>query len=246
MRKSEGGNMKGIEKMIVLMAILGLATAVFVHAAPTGVDEISVGESSRFNTSVTTPTQVFAQAGNVTELSINATGVTTSWQGYYGNVTGTLVLADSSGNNFYDWNVSIPSGEVYASRNDTVTWTAINCTNTTEVSQEETYLGQTATDPDSVTNTYSLTSHPSFLVGTANMTGCYSTHAYDNESGQATGFWQVLLSDTAEHTVYTTILDSSVLTGFNNRPWNFELLVGENGKAGNEGTTPYYFYVELQ
>jgi hypothetical protein len=97
-----------------------------------------------------------------------------------------------------------------------------------------------------VSNTYTLTSHPDFLVGSRNMTSCASTHAYDSTGDQGTGFWQVLLKDSSDYIVYSTIIDDSVQSGFNNRPWHFELLVGENGKAGNEATTPYYFYVELQ
>ena len=235
--------MKG--KMAILLVLALLIAASFVAADPTGATDVTQVTSSSYNLSAVSPGQANAQAGNVTELSLNGTGITTSWQGYYGNITGKLILADASGNNFYDWNVSTPSGEVYASRSNAVDWSTINCSNSTEVSSEETYLGQSATDPDSVSNTFALTSHPSFFVGAANLTGCYSTHAYDNTGGQATGFWQVLLHDST-NTVYSTILDSSVGAGFNNQPWDFELLVGENGKDGDTTLTPYYFYVELQ
>jgi hypothetical protein len=77
------------------------------------------------------------------------------------------------------------------------------------------------------------------------MTGCYSTKAYNSAGEQGTGFWQVLLNDET-NSVYTTILDDSPETGFNSQDWDFQLLVGENGKVGNEAVTPYYFYVELQ
>lgn len=229
--------------MVILAIVVGLLSIGVVSAQPIGAEDAIVVNSTRYNTSLISPSQVNAQAGNVTELTINASGVTTSWQGYYGNVTGSLILADSQGNNFYDWNVSSPSGEIYASRSSSVTWASINCSNTTAVTTEETYLGQSASDPDSVSNTYSLTSHPAFLVGSRNMTNCSSTHAYDSTGDQGTDFWQVLLND-GPNTVYSTIMSAG--TGFNSLDWDFELLVGENGKAGNEGATPYYFYVELQ
>lgn len=237
--------MKGLDRIFLVLAIVTVLSSFYASAQPFGVTDISEGASSRYSSSAT-PTQVNAQAGNVTELSINATAVTTSWQGYYGNITGNIILADASGNNFYNWSITQPSGEVYASRNDSITWTGINCSQAADVATEEAYLGQQATDPDSVSNTFVLTTHPAFFVGAKNMTGCYSTHAYDSTGGQGTGFWQVLLTDTQGYTVYTSVIDSSVQTGFNNRPWQFELLVGENGKVGNEGITPYYFYVELQ
>lgn len=237
--------MKMRGKTAILLVLALLVTASFVAADPAGATSVTEVTSSTYNVSAISPGQANAQAGNVTELSLNGSGVTTSWQGYYGNITGTIILADASGNNFYDWNISTPSGEVYASRSNAVDWSTINCSNSTDVSSEETYLGQNATDPDSVSNTFALTSHPSFYVGSTNITGCYSTHAYDSTGGQGTGFWQVLLHDTA-NTVYSTILDSSVGTGFDSNPWNFELLVGENGKNGDTTVTPYYFYVELQ
>jgi hypothetical protein len=189
---------------------------------------------------------VNAEAGNVTELMINGTAVTTSWQGFYGNVSGTLILGDADGNKFYEWgNMTSPSGEVYASRSNSVTWASVNCSDAAAVSTEETALGQAASDPDSVTNTFTVTNHPSFFVGSTNVSGCYSTQAYNSSGEKGTGFWQVLLGDGVD-TVYTTILDESPQTGFNGNPWDFQLLVGENGKPGNETTTPYYFYVELQ
>src|SRR3989344_2131805 len=38
-----------------------------------------------------------AQAGNVSELNIFGYSTTQTWQGYFGNVTGAIKLADSSG-----------------------------------------------------------------------------------------------------------------------------------------------------
>ena len=224
--------------------MLGLFSLYAISAQPYG-GNVTAGESSRFNASIA-PTMAYAQAGNVTQLSIDGTALTTSWQGFYGNVTGTLILGDANGNKFYTWgNLSSPSGEVYASRSNSVTWASIDCASIANITAEQTYLGQTAADPDSVTNTYTLTSHPSFLVGATNLTGCYSTKAYNSSGVQGNGFWQVLLDDKT-NSVYTTLLDNNPETGFNNKPWDFQLLVGENGKVGNEAATPYYFYVELQ
>jgi hypothetical protein len=238
--------MKRLEKIMVFLLVAVAFFTAFALAEPYGADDVSYVTSSRYNTSAITPDSIDAIAGNVTEITLNATTVTTSWQGFYGNVSGEIILADSSGNNFYDWNLSTPSGQVYASRSDAVTWESIACITPVLLGAEETYLGQTADDGDSITNTYTLTNHPWFLSGTTNITGCNATKAYDSTGEQgADSFWQVLLSDGA-NTVYSTILEDGLTNGFNNAPWHFELLVGENGKSGSEGSTPYYFYVELQ
>jgi hypothetical protein len=236
--------MNTTKRSVFLLLLVGLFSLYAVSAQPYG-GNVTAGASSRFNESGFAPTIAYAQAGNVTQLSINGTAITTSWQGFYGNVTGTLILGDANGDQFYTWgNMSSPSGEVYASRSNSVTWATINCSTAANITVEETYLGQAAADPDSVTNTYTLTTHPDFFVGSANVSGCYSTKANNATGEQGTGFWQVLLNDETS-TVYTTILDNTPETGFNNLPWDFQLLVGENGK-NNEVATPYYFYVELQ
>ncbi len=234
-----------LEKTAVMLALAGILSIGIAAAQPIGVENVTAEASSRFNDTAT-PTPIDAQAGNVTELSITSISVTKSWQGFYGNITGTIILADASGNNFYDWNVSTPTGQVYASRNDSVTWTDIDCLNATGITAEETYLGQQTTDPDSVNNTYSETNHPSFLVGSGNMTGCPTTQAYSSGGVQNNQFWQVLLADTDDNVVYTTIIEDSSPAGFDGAPWHFQLLVGENGRDTENPTTPYYFYLELQ
>ncbi len=224
--------------------IISLFSIAIALANPLGVDEVERIESSRFNDTIT-PQSIQAQAGNVSELSISAVAVTRTWQGFYGNITGQLILADSSGNNFYDWNVTSPSGQVYASRNDSISWTGVTCLSGARIEDEEAYLGRTTTDPDSVTNTFTDTNHPSFLVGTQSISGCPTTQAYGSGGSQSGEFWQVLLDDPNQNTIYTTLIQDIATQGFNERPWHFQLLVGENGHPGNEGTTTYYFYVEL-
>ena len=241
--------MRGLERTAIILAAVVFLSLFFVsigYAQPYGADVVTVRNSTRYNASEGTVPFINAQAGNVTQLEINATSVTTSWQGFYGNVTGKILLADAAGNNFYDWNMSVPSGEVYASRSNAVTWAGINCTNQTALYSEETTLGQASNDPDSINNTFTLTSHPAFLVGSSNMTTCRSTKAYESTGQMGSSYWQILLND-GTNNVYTTLLDTAGTIGFDDRPWQFQLLVGENGKTGQEATiTPYYFYVELQ
>jgi hypothetical protein len=70
-----------------------------------------------------------AMAGNVTELNITGYTTTQSWQGYFGNVSGTIQLADSSDNVMYNWSLASPKGEVYASTNNSIIWNYIQCLN---------------------------------------------------------------------------------------------------------------------
>jgi hypothetical protein len=73
-----------------------------------------------------------AIAGNVTELAIYGFTTTQSWQGYFGNVTGTIQLADASSNVMYNWSVASPRGQIYSSTNGTgILWPFVQCFNYT-------------------------------------------------------------------------------------------------------------------
>ena len=240
--------MKRVTATLVLTLLMGiLFYAAITIAQPSGPESINTIQSQRGNVT-NSAVSVTAQAGNVTELDITATQITTAWQGFYGNISGNIVLQDSSGNNFYNWSgLGAISGEVYASRNDSVVWGSIGCINDTEISSENTYLGKTTADPDDITNTFNTSSHPEFDVGTTTISSnaCNSTNAFINTGQSATDFYQVLLADGSSNIVYTTLIDEDQ-TGFDGTANDFQLLVGENGNATQAATlTPYFFYIEL-
>jgi hypothetical protein len=188
-----------------------------------------------------------AYAGNVTELTLDAVGVTQSWQGYFGNVTGVIGLSDGSGNILYNWSVSSPNGEVYATRAFDVNFVTISCATTSQISSEENFINQSSGDSDSVSNTFNKKSHPGFYVGGVEILGnsCNSTNLYDSGGAQTTEFYEVLLADGASNMVYTSLLEQDA-TGFDSKTHDFEMIVGEDGHAGDTNPTNYYFYVELQ
>jgi len=237
--------------MIVVVAALGallLAESAFA-AGPVPPVSLNIGTSSSRNLSGLPAQQIAAQAGNITQVNITALTITKSWQGYYGNVSGAIVLQNANNNTFYNWSLTSTAGEIYATRTTSVNFATVNCTAAANLTTEETFLGQVAADADSVSNTFKKpTSHPTFSVGSVSVGNgsCYATNAFDNTGAQTTDFFQVLLSDAsgAGNIVYTTLMNGSK-TGFNNQAWDFELLVGQNGHAGGPSTTTYYFYVEL-
>lgn len=228
----------------VFVGVLLLAPAL-AAAEPSPATGLIQGASSRRDLSGLNVTSIDAQAGNVTQLDINALSITKSWQGYYGNISGNIILADANNRSLYEWgNGTSLKGEVFASRNGTVDWPTINCGDAGVISTEETFLGQAPSDADSVAKTFSQTTHPSFLVGTTNITGCPSTYTYVNGSAQSSDYAQILLADDVNNTVYTTLIDHGA-TGYDGKQHDFELLVGQNGHQGGPATTTYYFFTEL-
>ena len=236
---------------IIVMIMIGIP---ILRAAPTGPDTVSVLNNSRINASSAATVQ--ALAGNVTELNINANTVTRFWQGYYGNISGTIVLGNAGGVNLYQWAAANPQGEIYATKNSTpINWTNVGCANESQILNEDAWMGATVNNSDSANHTFAKTNHPSFFTANTLISGCRSTSV--NGTGASDIFWEALLVDngtssadmTDDIFIYTTIIDQNRL-GFDIKTHDFQMLVGEPGSGSEEwpngNPTTYYFYVELE
>ncbi len=110
-----------------LFVLLLIIAAVFIYAAPEGPSTLTVAATSRRGPESTS--NITALAGNVTRITIAGTSTTQSWQGYYGNVTGTIALNTAGGKMLYSWSLANPSGEIYAtSASGVPKWGGINVT----------------------------------------------------------------------------------------------------------------------
>ena len=122
--------MKNYNRLLVVF----LALAVFSFSALLAVEPFGASGITSI-TNQTAPIDAAeshaAIACNITGLEIFAYSTTQSWQGYFGNVTGTIQLADSNDNVMYNWSLASPEGEIYASEEAAVTWTNIQCFNFT-------------------------------------------------------------------------------------------------------------------
>ena len=216
-------------------------------------------------------TGIPAIAGNVTELSITGFSTTQSWQGYYGNVSGTIQLADSSDNIMYNWSLASPEGEIYASTNNSITWNYIQCLNFnsdgtyaddttnaggtsahgTNLTILESMFGITDDDVDGVNETFTLlgSGHNTFYTNNLAFTEgeCRNTQVFSNAGeGEDNKFEEVLLYEpTTYSVVFASLLNEDVF-GFDSNPHDFEMLVLENGHLTDISTTTYYFWVELE
>jgi len=218
------------------------------------------------------PQSVSAQAGNVTELNIFGYSVTRFWQGYFGNVSGTIQLADSGDNVMYNWSLASPEGEIYASLNDSISWQDVQCFNFSatgdylddsanagatslyglNLTQLESSFNIPSDSVDGVDETFSffgVGTHDLFYTNSLEFSEgeCRSTRVYgDSGSGESDEFEEILLYDPgARSVIFTTILEQDVL-GFDSGSHDFEMMVLEDGSGTDVAVTPYYFYVELQ
>ncbi|MBD3203543.1 hypothetical protein GF327_04565 [Candidatus Woesearchaeota archaeon] len=229
---------KQVTLLIVLIYTI-LLESVLTFGEPAGAALSERGSSRR---QVQDPTEVNAQAGNVTALNIDHTKITAIWQGYYGNISGKITLDNADNKSFYDWTIDSARGEVYASRTTVSSWAGVTCPDETMIINEESSLGITSTWTDSINNTFSSgTSHPEFIVAdtTISSGSCYEVQAY-NSTGTGK-FWNVLIN-VSDSIVYTSIIDDNQ-NSFDNSTADFELIVPTNYTDG--GISSYYFYVEL-
>jgi len=232
---------------IIVVLLLGVLVAWNVMALPTGPSFINQVSSSSYP--VNTASNISAIAGNVTELDFQSDSVTNTWQGYYGNISGSIKLGDANNNTLYDWTTASPNGEIYATRSGTTpTWGTIACANSTHVDVEDAAIGvNQLVDQDSINRTF-LTTTPfdTFFVGNLNINStqnCYAVNLH-NESGlPSSNFQEVLLHD-GTSLVYAAVIKQDAV-GFDGNTHDFQMIVGEDGHNGDSTPTPYYFYVEL-
>lgn len=255
--------------ILVFVALLGIFLGSIVSAAPSGAN-VTVGNSST-GVAIAAGSQG-AYAGNLTEITLSGDSVTPSWQGYYGNVTGAIKLADSSGNALYNWSVASPSGEVYSSTNSSISWSNIQCLNFTatgainptgetagetnlkgmNLSQLQNQYNIAVNESDNINNTFNYSgagSHTDFYTGNLLFDGseCQSTRIFDNSGAGVSGKFEEVIQyePTTNSVVWTSLLNKDAL-GFDNKTHDFEMLVPEDGHGADTTTTTYYFYVELQ
>ncbi|OGJ21273.1 hypothetical protein A3K73_05460 [Candidatus Pacearchaeota archaeon RBG_13_36_9] len=247
---------KGIWFFLAIMAFFALTAGFVLAVNPNGANY--TGEIST-TAAADDPELHNAFAGNMTYMDITGFTTTQSWQGYYGNVTGAIELANTNNKVLYNWSLASPEGEVYATQNGSgqVSWGNIACYNFTgnyseggpRLAKLETLFNISTDDVDGVNETFSdaNTHAPFFTAGTAFTTGlCPAAYMYGSGgSGSAGTYEEILLTDASDDAqiIFAALLENNE-NGFDSEKYDFEMLVLENGNVA--ATTAYYFYVELE
>ncbi len=271
--KKRNDSIRGYASLLLALSVFTLlASLVLAGSEPQGPTTITSAGSGRFqNNSGSFIIQ--AKAGNVTALVIDNKRVTEAWQGYYGNVTGTITLDDAGNFTLYDWSLPNPSGEIYASNGSVVSWSNIYCMNVSGTrsntgdngaggsqgiiyningSQIELNFGINVTDKDGLNETFNdtYTDATGFRTGAITINavdGCSLAHPYTTEAYNSAGWQELLLSDNTS-LVFTALIRENA-NGFqpgSTDTYDFQTLVLENGHVGSEvAVTNYYFFVEL-
>jgi hypothetical protein len=240
-------------RLFVLLIVLTLSLGVVFAVQPFGVEQNGLVKVNSTRAPMDIAGNHTAIAGNVTELDITAFSITQTWQGYFGNVSGTIQLTDADDNVMYNWSLANPEGEVYATELTTVDWDGITCFDlSAEHATLEAYFNITSNDVDGVNETFSdANTHDLFYTNNVEFVAgeCSATYIYDDTgSGDSTKFQEVLMTDgtSNETIIYAAIIEESSVVGFDNRDHDFQMLVLEDGHGTDTATRDYYFYVELE
>lgn len=170
--------------LALLVAALFILPGVFAVVQPSGATLTQISNQTMAPDAAGSQAAI---AGNVTEMNLYGYTDTQAWQGYYGNVSGTIQLVDGSDNVLYNWSDANPLGQVYSSTNSTIHWLHVQCFNFTakgtpgnitdtgetpgltnkkgmNLTQLQNEFGIGANDFDSVNNTFYLLGNSSSSV----------------------------------------------------------------------------------
>ena len=218
--------MKKIGLFLGLLLALGLAFAI---QPAEGWNAGAQGKySSSANANVTT------EGGNVTPLNLTGNVSTEKWAGYWGNVSGNIVLSPGT-DMFYTWAWTSGDGEVCAIADSSgFDWSSVQAIAAATI---DTIWGFVGADTDSATST--LTSACNLDVATSSVTGVGTTHTGSgNFETCAVGDGD----DVAKQDVAFCVNISSAAL-FNGQTGDYELLAATDEALG--ATETHYFWVEL-
>jgi hypothetical protein len=243
--------------VILLIQTINLATAQAGPVFPNSVDVLNTTRRSQDEGAKTHA----AEAGNVTALSIQGDAVTKTWQGYYGQVTGDIYLANVANVSLFAWTDVSPQGEVYAANSTVSDWGNVQCANlsTDDVGDNfkfnwstlESFFNVSYTASDGISETFAnvWTGAALFDIGpyytVNNGKNCHYNYTFVSSAPQTSSFIEVVLQDNATGSViWATVLEQDA-TGFDGTPEDFQIIVAEDGFTSLSQTT-YYFYVEIE
>ena len=187
------------------MALLSTIAIGVVYAAPTdptGPQNITISPSSRFDTGNYPAMTLYAEAGNLTQLTITSLSQTQTWQGYYGEISGTITLDDASEYTLYDWYSAEPQGEIYAASEIVSDWETVHCFNYSNNGTNHFYYYDGGTKNTTTTIVLNLSE---LETGSLDWSLGLSAGNYDgvdetfNESGTIASVWTPSVTTYADH-----------------------------------------------
>lgn len=227
-------NMRTIGIGIVAVALI-LAISMTASADPQSPSSSNFTDEARYTPSSVNDT---ARGGNITNLELSGDVLTSKWQGYYGNVSGTITLRDAVGNYMINWSWSEVSGEVLATTNSSPNWSAtLVAANNTSI---DTAWHFNASDIDSAANTFTNATEEVTISGdTATTAQARTYNSTGTKAWNTTVVGGLNTTGYKDHYLFAGIIVADG-NSYNNRTIDFQMIV-----PTEEDQDTYYFYMEL-
>ncbi len=220
--------MKGIKILLALavfFVLVGTASAAVNNAS------VTVGAESSYNSAVGAG-NASVTAGGTSQVDVQSTQSTGRWAGFYGSITGSIVLADATSHWFKNWTVSNVAGAyVYASNASNPDFSTLAAATSTD---EPSWLTTTGA-ADNFQNTFAQSEAQTF--NGQSVTANY-TQTYDNTGAET--FKTYALKDGSSDLIWAALAQNDA-TGYNGNTVDYQLLVPVDGATA----TNYYFFLEL-
>ncbi len=231
-----------MKETISLLAIWILLT--FLVVLPAGAVPTGQTPTNASNTTYNPGAgSAAARGGNITNLDfMNSLSQTSKWQGYYGNVSGLIILGNATTGSMYNWTIASRIGNVYATQANPMNFTAWEDLGAKSGANIDSDFGFPATDNDSATNTFNTGSPPAINVSGKMITATNGAKTFDSTGAKA--WWTIALARTsasADNYVFAGVINTQG-DAFDGTKKDYQMIVPENAASG---TVTYYFYVEL-
>ena len=174
---------------------------------------------------------IAAEGGNVTENTVESNASTTKWQGFWGNVSGSLRLGDGSAI-FYDWS-GVTFQAIYASPAVAPSFGSLSGVDAAlDLEALDTAFGLTSADADSIAST---------MTGNTCVAGTEITAAAGVTPNGA-GAWETCVGDSGALGLGSVVFGTNIASGegYNGDTIDYQIMVPAQG-AG----TDYYFFLEI-
>jgi len=211
-----------MKKLLIAIMVMSLAIVGVAYAAIQGANSAMVGDSDQITES--TAQVEDAEGGNVTTMNLTATVSTDRWQGYYGNVSGSLALGMGA-STFYSFSAATAL-TVFASQNQTFDFTSLGAALAADIDTQWGY----GTGNDQAADVFAGSERIGTTVDTA-----YCTLASSRLSG--------IFDDGTPTDKLNFAFGANISTGacFDGSTCDYEVMVPADAATGET----YYFFVEI-
>ena len=220
-----------MKKLLFSILVLGAMASCLMAISNAS---ISADSQIRWN-GVVTAGSVITQGGNITPVNISSVQLTSKWAAFYGNISGSIILGDTSSitNVVYKWTYTTSAGGKVCVSNNTAQTFASPINATTALIDSN--CGTTGA-PDNATNTFQVIC-PSLTLSTGSLTDFLASKIQGSSGFYTCAATTAGATASSDHVFCTSI--NSTGTNYLGASNHYELIVPA------PTTITYSFYAEL-